>query len=235
MNVTTLADKVRHGAFAVLDGQNGSKQVRHHFWAHLIFIFTNMTTVWPGEQGAHGDQDYNEEKCARVHVCMHEHVQAPGDILNEQKKALSPWLLFSITTGNSVTVQESMFWILSLCVRICLRMQKMSKCGRNLPVIAAPSSQQLLTTGVSALSDVESGIQDFFGHPIITFFALVSRDERETMHESAILLYMCARCKIISQGEWSEIVNRCQGWTTPPVWYLNYLTLERFVQDLDLC
>lgn len=77
----------------------------------------------------------------------------------------------------------------------------MSKCGRNLPVIAAPSSQQLLTTGVSALSDVESGIQDFFGHPIITFFALVNRDERETMHESALLLYMCARCKIIFQGE----------------------------------
>lgn len=55
----------------------------------------------------------------------------------------------------------------------------MSKFGRNLPVIVAPSSQQLLTTGVSTLSDAESGIQDFFGHPIITFFTLVSGDARK--------------------------------------------------------
>lgn len=32
------------------------------------------------------------------------------------KKALPPWTLFSITTETSVAVQESMFWILCLCV-----------------------------------------------------------------------------------------------------------------------
>lgn len=150
------------------------------------------------------------------------------------KKGLSLWPL-SIPTETSVPVLESMFWIPSLFVWVCLRMWKMSKCNRNLPVIAASSSQQLLTTGVSALSDVESGIQDFFGHPIITSFAFVSGDERETMHESALLLYVCAHCKIIYQREQAEIVNRCQGWTIPLVWYLNSMTLERFVQDLDLC
>lgn len=45
------------GSICSVGWSHGSDQLRYRFWDQLIFIFTNMTTVWPGEQGADGDQD----------------------------------------------------------------------------------------------------------------------------------------------------------------------------------
>lgn len=67
--LATFGDKLRHAAFVVFFWQNGctgrncnQSRVRHHFWAQLIFILPTMTALWPGEQGADGDRDYNEGK-----------------------------------------------------------------------------------------------------------------------------------------------------------------------------
>lgn len=155
--------------------------------------------------------------CVRacVRTCVREHVRAPGDSLNEQKQLcrpnrcsqspLKPLLLCrNLCFGFQVCVCETLFENVKN-----VQVWQKPACNRG-PVITTAFDNRGFSFKWCWKWDTR-----LFWPPYHYFFHPCERRCEETMQESALLLYVWARWKIIYRGERAEIINRCQGWTIP--------------------